>query len=255
MYHVLCLDMLMEGGLQLKGSLAKRLGGFVDSTENKIDMPPKKVKSKCSCITHDAYRQCLCLYHALMDLFISAVLALRPVRERLGVSSDITEPKSPNSEPKPSGEIRIKTLEEIRQEKAAKSQTQSKGVRAVTQLPSNTLTSTKKVRRPVTGPGVKTFSEILHEKKKLQETKEVPQQGGTSTEKSEGPTNTGVSKTSTQTGEIRVKTLEEIRKEKAARIQAKNQDTTTDKAPGTTGAVPKRRVLGIAKSACKLIHL
>ncbi|XP_060766863.1 zinc finger CCCH domain-containing protein 11A isoform X5 [Neoarius graeffei] len=37
-------DILVEGGLRLKGSLAKRLGGFVDSTENKIDMLPQKVK-------------------------------------------------------------------------------------------------------------------------------------------------------------------------------------------------------------------
>lgn len=54
-HHVLCLDILVEGGLRLKGSLAKRLGGFVDSTENKIDMLPQKVKSKCPCSTHDAY--------------------------------------------------------------------------------------------------------------------------------------------------------------------------------------------------------
>lgn len=47
--------MLVEGGLRLKGSLAKRLGGFVDSTENKIDMPPKKVESKCPCSICGAY--------------------------------------------------------------------------------------------------------------------------------------------------------------------------------------------------------
>lgn len=51
---MLCLAMLEEGGVRLKGSLAKRLGGFVDSTENKMMMPPQKVKSKSSCSTHDA---------------------------------------------------------------------------------------------------------------------------------------------------------------------------------------------------------
>lgn len=188
------------------------------------------------------------LYYALKNLFISTVVALRPVRERLGISSDIPAPKSPNSEPMPSGEIRIKTLEEIRQEKAVKSQMQCKGVAAVPEVPSNTLTSTKKVKRPVSGPSVRTFSEILHEKKKLQETKVVPQQSENSTE---GPTNTGVIKTSTQTGEIRVKTLEEIRKEKAARLQAKSQDPTNDIASGPSDTAPKRRILSIGKTGCK----
>ncbi|XP_026791138.3 zinc finger CCCH domain-containing protein 11A isoform X1 [Pangasianodon hypophthalmus] len=206
-------DLLVEGGLRLKGSLAKRLGGFVDSTENKISMPPQKVKT------------------------------LRPVRERLGITPDITAPKSPNSEPKSSGEIRIKTLEEIRQEKAAKSQMQCKSVRV--EVPTNALNSTKKVNKPVTAPSVKTFSEILREKK-LQETKVVPQQG--STEKTEGPANAGVIKLTAQAAEIRVKTLEEIRKEKAARMQAKTQDTTNDDAPSSSDAVPKRRILCIGKT-------
>lgn len=47
--------MLVEGGVPLKGSLAKRLGGFVDSTENKINMPPQKVKSECPFNTFDLY--------------------------------------------------------------------------------------------------------------------------------------------------------------------------------------------------------
>ncbi|XP_017305664.1 zinc finger CCCH domain-containing protein 11A isoform X2 [Ictalurus punctatus] len=211
-------DMLVEGGLRLKGSLAERLGGFVDSTKDKIDMPPLKVTSP------------------------------RPVHERLGITPDITAPKSINSEPVPSGEIRIKTLEEIRQEKAAKSQIQCKGVRVVNEVPTNALTSTKKVKKPVSGPSVKTFSEILHEKKKLQETKVVLQQGSTSTEKTEGPKNTGVIKLTAQAAEIRVKTLEEIRKEKAARMQAKPQETTNNAAPSSSDAVPKRQILCIGKT-------
>lgn len=241
----------MEGGLRLKGSLAKRLGGFVDSTENKIDMPSQKVKSKCFCSINYADHLYICLIHLCKNLLISTVLALRPVRERLGITPDIIAPKSPNSEPKPSDEIRIKTLEEIRQEKAAKSQSQCKVVGVVTEEPSNALPpSTKKVKKTVSGPNVKTFSEILHEKK-LQEINVAPQQSGTSIEKTEGPTYTGVMKMSAQPGEIRVKTLEEIRKEKAARMQAKSQDATNDNAPGSSDAVLKRRLLCIGRTGCK----
>ncbi|XP_060766860.1 zinc finger CCCH domain-containing protein 11A isoform X2 [Neoarius graeffei] len=209
-------DILVEGGLRLKGSLAKRLGGFVDSTENKIDMLPQKVK------------------------------ILRPVRERLGTAPVITAPKSPNSESKPSNEIRIKTLEEIRQEKAAKSQMQCKVVKVVTGAPTNASPSTKR-DKPVSGPTIKTFSEILHDKKKLQETKLVPHQGSTSTEKTEGPINTGVIKLTAQSAKIKVKTLEEIRKEKADRMQAKTQDTTNN-ACTSSDAVPKRRLIRVGKT-------
>ncbi|XP_060713491.1 zinc finger CCCH domain-containing protein 11A isoform X1 [Tachysurus vachellii] len=217
-------DMHVAGDEWLKGSLAKRLGGFVDSTENKINMPIKKVKTQ------------------------------RPVRERLGITPDIAAPKSPNSEPKPSGEIHIKTLEEIRQEKAAKSQTQCKGIRGVAEVPTKMLTSSKKLNKPFIGPSVKTFSEVLHEKKKFQETKVISQQNSNSTEKNEDPTNTGVIKLTDQTAEIRVKTLEEIRKEKAARMQAKTLDTTNDEVPCLREAVPKRRMLCVAKTASAIIR-
>lgn len=174
------------------------------------------------------------------------------MRERLGITPDIAAPKSPNSEPKPSGEIHIKTLEEIRQEKAAKSQTQCKGIGGVTEVPTKMLTSTKKINKPFIGPRIKTFSEVLHEKKKFQETKVISQQNSNITEKNEDPTNTGVIKLTDQTAEIRVKTLEEIRKEKAARMQAKTQDTTNDEVPCFREAVPKRRMLCVAKTGCKL---
>ncbi|KAM9444167.1 zinc finger CCCH domain-containing protein 11A isoform 2-T4 [Clarias gariepinus] len=201
-------DILVEGGICLKGSLAKRLGGFVDPEST---MPTQKDKT------------------------------LRSVHERLGITSDITTPKSPNNEPKPSGEIRIKTLEEIRKEKAAKSQNLGESVAAVTEVSTNALNSSMKVNKPASIPSLKTFSEILHEKKKLKDIKVVPQQGSNSTEK-EGPTNTGVLKLTAQAAEIRVKTLDEIRKEKAARMQAKSQDITNDDAPGSSDASRKRRI-------------
>ncbi|XP_066527953.1 zinc finger CCCH domain-containing protein 11A isoform X2 [Hoplias malabaricus] len=208
-------DIPVEGDLQLKGSLAKRLGGFVDSPQNKTDAPPLK--------------------------------ATKPVRERLGATiPDLTTPKMPNSEPKPSEEIRIKTLEEIRQEKAAKSQLQKKDVRVVTEVTEKPLSSPKKGKRPASGPQVKTFSEILHEKKKLQGEKEVPQQGISNPEKSEA--NAGAVKEAVQTGEIRVKTLEEIRKEKAARMQAQAQEASDDNTLSSNNVTVKRRLLRINKN-------
>lgn len=173
------------------------------------------------------------------------------MRERLGTAPVITAPKSPNSESKPSNEIRIKTLEEIRQEKAAKSQMQCKVVKVVTGAPTNASPSTKR-DKPVSGPTIKTFSEILHDKKKLQETKLVPHQGSTNTEKTEGPINTGVIKLTAQSAKIKVKTLEEIRKEKADRMQAKTQDTTNN-ACTSSDAVPKRRLIRVGKTGGKLV--
>lgn len=43
----MCFDIVMEGGPQLKGALAKRLGGFVDSFDDQTSMPPQKCKSPC----------------------------------------------------------------------------------------------------------------------------------------------------------------------------------------------------------------
>ncbi|XP_026884211.2 zinc finger CCCH domain-containing protein 11A isoform X2 [Electrophorus electricus] len=198
-------DMPVEGELRLKGNLVKRLGGFIDSPENAIDVPPQK--------------------------------ALRSVYERLGVPSDLAAPKSPKSEPKPSGEIRIKTLEEIRQEKAAKSQIQHKGVRVVTEEPTKASNPTKKGNKPVS---LKTFSELLHEKKLQQDEKGVSQEGCCSSEKRPGPASVGAVSVATPSGEVRVKTLEEIRKEKATRLNAHTQEASD--------GGPKRRILRINKN-------
>lgn len=170
---------------------------------------------------------------------------MRPVRERLGTNPDLTTSKSPNSEP--SGEIRIKTLEEIRQEKAAKS-LQSKDARVVSEVPTKMPSSIKKGSKPVSVTQVKTFSEILHEKKKLQEEKAASHQGTSSPESSERPANAETEQVASKDGEIKVKTLEEIRKEKAARMQAQAQATPTNSTPTSTGA--KRRILHISKNSC-----
>ncbi|KAI4894967.1 hypothetical protein NFI96_028728 [Prochilodus magdalenae] len=207
-------DIPLEGDLPLKGSLAKRLGGYVDTPQNNPDMPPLKV--------------------------------VKSVRERLGTTPDLTAPKSPNNQPKPSGEIRIKTLEEIRQEKAAKSQLQHKGAQVVMEVPAKTLSSIKKGNRPVSGPQIKTFSELLHEKKQQKEENGVSQQE--SPEKSQILEKAVAVKVAAQGFEVRVKTLDEIRKEKAARMQAQAQETSSENALNSDDVTVKRRILRVSKN-------
>lgn len=137
----------------------------------------------------------------------------------------------PNTESKKAPEqIRIKTLEEIKQEKAAKSQSKDSPSAEI-----NNTKTTKGVKRAVpikdhSVTHVKTFSEILHAKKKRQEVQQEqnppsPKKTKHSVEKAPGKSK-GESDTTSpcpeaiNLGKVRVKTLEEIRREKAARIQA-----------------------------------
>ncbi|KAK9966540.1 hypothetical protein ABG768_003647 [Culter alburnus] len=215
--RILKRDGPVEEELPLKRSLAERLGATVESS---TDVLPQKVQ--------------------------------KPVRERLGLTADLP---STNSEPKSSGDIRIKTLEEIRQEKASRNLNASKVVRVVKEVPKEEPSPPKKSVKPAGGPQVKTFSEILHEKKKMQE-KKVQEVNTTvkSPEGSEVPSSAGAAvKAPVAAGEVRVKTLEEIRREKAARMQAQLQESADDKTPTSSEAEssgpPKRRILRINKSS------
>lgn len=216
--RILARDAPVEEDLPLKRRLAERLGGIVEST---TDVLPQK--------------------------------AQKPVRERLGLTA---APSSTDNEPKSSGDIRIKTLEEIRQEKAARNLNTCKVVSVVKEVPAKELSPSKKSVKPAGGLQVKTFSEILHEKKKMQEKKaQEVSSTARSPERNEGPSTAGavVKAPVAAAGEVRVKTLEEIRREKAARMQAQLQDTTDDKTPTSTEAEssgpPKRRILRINKSS------
>ncbi|XP_016393251.1 zinc finger CCCH domain-containing protein 11A-like [Sinocyclocheilus rhinocerous] len=215
--RILSRDAPVEEDLPLKRRLAERLGGIVESS---TDVLPQK--------------------------------APKPVRERLGLTAASS---STDSEPKSSGDIRIKTLEEIRQEKAAKNLNTIKVVRVVKEVPVKALSPSKKSVKPAGGPQVKTFSEILLEKKKMQEKKaQEVSTTARSPEGNEGPSTAGAAvKAPVAAGEVRVKTLEEIRREKAARMQAQLQETTDDKTPTSTEAEssgpPKRRILRINKSS------
>uniref|UniRef100_A0A9J8AAQ2 Zinc finger CCCH-type containing 11A n=1 Tax=Cyprinus carpio carpio TaxID=630221 RepID=A0A9J8AAQ2_CYPCA len=105
--RILKRDASVEEDLPLKRRLAERLGRVVESS---TDVLPQK--------------------------------AQKPVRERLGLTG---APPSTDSEPKSSGDIHIKTLEEIRQEKAARNLNTSKVV------PAKELSPSKKSVRPAGG--------------------------------------------------------------------------------------------------------
>lgn len=216
--RILAGDAPVEEDLPLKRRLSERLGGIVESS---TDVLPQKSQ--------------------------------KPVRERLGLTA---APPSTDSEPKSSGDICIKTLKEIRQEKAARNLNTCKVARAVKEVPAKELSPSKKSVKPAGGPQVKTFSEILYEKKKLQEKKaQEVSTTARSPERNEGPSTARavVKAPVAAAGEVRVKTLEEIRREKAARVQEQLQETTDDKTPTSTEAEssvpPKRRILRINKSS------
>ena len=163
-------------------------------------------------------------------------------------------------------QIRIKTLEEIRQEKAAKSQSQNDGHAVVCPESTKTITTkvTKGIKLAITVRDdsighVKTFSEVLLAKKKKQEeqqeqnpiSKMVKQTVEKASGKDETESNTvGPGPEATNVGEVRVKTLEEIRREKAVRIQAHQALEAENKKSSDTeeNGAKKPRLLRINKS-------
>lgn len=160
-------------------------------------------------------------------------------------------------EPKKASEpIRIKTLEEIRQEKAAKCQSLSKDGPSVSAPETNNTKITKDHKRAITIKEhslghVKTFSEILHAKKKRQQ---EDKQGKHVVEKapgiSQGESDTAEPQTQILGG-VRVKTLEEIRREKAARSQAQQvlEAERTKSCNTEENGIKKPRLLRVKKDA------
>ncbi|KAF7653548.1 hypothetical protein LDENG_00081630 [Lucifuga dentata] len=167
--------------------------------------------------------------------------------ERLGEVVDEETPimapqKAENStdSKKTREQIRIKTLEEIRKEKAAKLQPQSQKDKSSDVSSEITITKTvstkasKGTKRAITIRSasigqVKDFSEILHTKKKRQEERQEQNSSPTvakpDTENTSGktPDESDAPKPNhdaSEGSEVRVKTLEEIRREKAVKIQA-----------------------------------
>uniref|UniRef100_A0A3Q3JPN1 Zinc finger CCCH domain-containing protein 11A n=2 Tax=Monopterus albus TaxID=43700 RepID=A0A3Q3JPN1_MONAL len=164
---------------------------------------------------------------------------------------------------KASEQIRIKTLEEIRQEKAAKSQPRNDGHSDdASEINKTVTTKAKGIRRAITITDssiahVKMFSEILNAREKRQEEQDLsPKKAKHTVEKAPGkshadPNTTAPGPETTNVGEVRVKTLEEIRREKAVRIQAQQAlEAENKKSSGSEeNGVKKPQLLRINKLA------
>ncbi|XP_024125486.1 zinc finger CCCH domain-containing protein 11A isoform X2 [Oryzias melastigma] len=188
---------------------------------------------------------------------------VKPVKDRLGLFSGpatAAHSGSPaeknNVSVKDPDQIRIKTLEEIRREKAAKSQKD-----APPDVPSDvpaeipkTVRATRGVKRTVSVKeppisNIKTFSEIHLAKKKRLEDKQAR-----ISKTAEGPVEKPASRTLGESDtpedgkevKVRVKTLEEIRREKAARLQAQ-QDTESVESKDQESLPKKKRLLRVQK--------
>ncbi|KAM8913971.1 zinc finger CCCH domain-containing protein 11A isoform 3-T6 [Spinachia spinachia] len=194
-----------------RGNLGERLGREMPNTDVKfgVVVPLKRGLSRRLGRNMDEE-----------EPFLPPQKALKPIKDRLGMAVSVapTQPADTEREPKKSPEqIRIKTLEEIRQEKAARSPPQGqKGSPSAAAPESNRSKTTTGVKRAITIRDnsinhTKTFLEGLYAKKKRHEGQ------GPKPKRSQGETNTPQD---TNVG-LRVKTLEEIRREKATKIQAR----------------------------------
>ncbi|XP_045839357.1 zinc finger CCCH domain-containing protein 11A isoform X2 [Meles meles] len=215
----------------LKRSLAQRLGKKVEATETNTDKAPKKV-------------------HVSKSL-----------KERLGISA------GPNSEEAAErgtkvGEIHVKTLEEILLEKASQKRGELQP-KLKAEGPSKVDEATLGTRSPST-IRIKTFSEVLAEKKHRQQEAERQKSKKdvtciklktdseikktvvlppvvTSKGQSEEPAGRAKSMK-----EVHIKTLEEIKQEKALRVQQSSESSTSSQ-PQPEATPGARRLLRITK--------
>ncbi|XP_052670896.1 zinc finger CCCH domain-containing protein 11A-like isoform X2 [Harpia harpyja] len=214
--------------LPLKRNLTDRLGKKIEVLEN-ADKAPKRVQVP------------------------------RSLKERLGLPSEQTSTETEKAA-KPAGEIHVKTLEEIRLERAHRrrgepqAKPQTEGC-CKTEDPSLGA-------RPSPAVRVKTFSGSLAEKnhKRLEGEKQKPEEFPTETKVESEPKKQNILAPSVLSqvrpaepagkakpaGEVRVKTLEEIKREKALRMQQSGGKVPAPPAqpePAPTG----RRLLRITK--------
>ncbi|NXX59605.1 ZC11A protein, partial [Scopus umbretta] len=188
----------------------------------------------------------------------------RNLAERLGKKIEILEnaDKAPKREKaaKPTAEIHVKTLEEIRLERANQRRGEPQGKpqtegRCKTEDPNSGA-------RPSPAVRIKTFSGALAEKKhkRLEEEKQKTEEFPTKTKVESEPKKQSILAPSVPSkvqlaepagkakpaGEVRIKTLEEIKQEKALRMQQSGENVPTPPAqpePAPTG----RRLLRITK--------
>ncbi|XP_061869830.1 zinc finger CCCH domain-containing protein 11A isoform X2 [Colius striatus] len=223
--------------LPLKRNLAERLGKKIEVLEN-ADKAPKRGTAP----SHTA----------------ASVQVPKTLKERLGLPSEQASTETEKAA-KPTGEIHVKTLEEIRLERAnlrqgepqAKPQTEG---RCKTEDPSVGAKPSPAVR-------IKTFSGAVAEKnhKRLEEEKQKPEEFPTKTKAESEPKKQSILAPSVLSkaqlvepakakpgGEVRIKTLEEIKQEKALRMQ---QSAASVPAPPAQPepAPPGRKLLRITK--------
>uniref|UniRef100_A0A8C3RRQ5 C3H1-type domain-containing protein n=1 Tax=Chelydra serpentina TaxID=8475 RepID=A0A8C3RRQ5_CHESE len=224
-----------ESGPPLKRSLAERLGKKLESLE-KSDKTPKRVQVPKS------------------------------LKERLGLPAEQASTETERAA-KPAGEIRVKTLEEIRLEKASQRRGEPQ-TKPKTEESCRTEDPNPRVR-PSPTIRIKTFSEVLAEKKNRQlgeeeqlkveeklkaeesptkpKTESEPKKQGTAAPPiaSKGQLEESTGK-AMSIGEVRIKTLEEIKQEKALRMQQSGENTlNTPPQPELTST--GRRLLRITK--------
>ncbi|XP_062461488.1 zinc finger CCCH domain-containing protein 11A isoform X1 [Pezoporus occidentalis] len=213
--------------IPLKRNLTERLGKKIDMLEN-ADKAPKRVQVPKS------------------------------LKERLGLPSEQTSTETEKAA-KPTGEFHVKTLEEIRLERASQrrgeppAKAQAEG-RCKAEDPNSGAKPSPAVR-------IKTLSGALAEKnqKRLEEEKQKPEELPPKTKAEGEPRKQSVLAPSlpsrvplaepagkAKPGEVRIKTLEEIKQEKALRLQQSGENVPAPPAqpePAPTG----RRLLRITK--------
>nr|XP_038024414.1 zinc finger CCCH domain-containing protein 11A isoform X2 [Anas platyrhynchos] len=204
----------------VKRSLAERLGKKVEAPEN-ADKAPKS----------------------------DTVQVAKSLKDRLGLPPKQTSTER-GKDAKLMGEIRVKTLEEIRREKALqRHETQAKG-----EAEGHGKTEDSSAgARPARVGRIKTFSEALSEKKNNRLVEEKKKAGESHTKsKIQGESKkqlalSGPSKGQAKEpagkvkpGEVHVKTLEEIKREKALRMQQSEGNVSAPSAqPGPAPAEQK----------------
>ncbi|XP_068930730.1 zinc finger CCCH domain-containing protein 11A isoform X1 [Petaurus breviceps papuanus] len=216
----------------LKRSLAQRLGKKIDSPEVNADKTPKKVQVSKS------------------------------LKERLGMPADLNSMETAAERSAKGGEIHVKTLEEIRLERA--SQKRGDLQIKIKNEGSHKTEDSSLGMRSSSAIRIKTFSEVLAEKKHRQQEEErqkaekenpsVKLRIETESKKpvilppttaSKGQLEEPISKTKPMQ-EVHIKTLEEIKQEKALRVQQSAENNTNSQPqPETTPVI--RRLLCITK--------
>ncbi|XP_057256770.1 zinc finger CCCH domain-containing protein 11A isoform X5 [Pezoporus wallicus] len=213
--------------IPLKRNLTERLGKKIDMLEN-ADKAPKRVQVPKS------------------------------LKERLGLPSEQTSTETEKAA-KPTGEFHVKTLEEIRLERAS----QRRGEPPAKAQPEERCKAEdpNSGAKPSPAVRIKTLSGALAEKnqKRLEEEKQKPEELPPKTKAEGEPRKQSVLAPSlpsrvplaepagkAKPGEVRIKTLEEIKQEKALRLQQSGENVPAPPAqpePAPAG----RRLLRITK--------